>query len=729
MVMDLVTGGELFDAVAKEGKLAEARARLYFQQLVDGIHYCHTRRVYHRDLKPENLLLSGDKQTIKITDFGLSSIKAPDCSTELLHTIMGSPHYIAPEIITSAAAGYDGAKVDVWASGIILFGMLAGYLPFDEPITRDLYHSIVQAHVSFPPHFSYDVIKLLRAMLQKDPKKRPTMDEVKNFTWFKVNYRPACTEDDDPASPSSRSKKLRYKHRKSVDRKSSERKSSERKSSERRSIDRRSVERPRSSRKRDTAPTSVQDTRSISSTSTSSQPKSAPLSSIPPFISTTSNSNQPPRLPPPLSTSDFANRNNPTAMTSAVPTAIDTAGTRDSSTTDSNTLPPSDGSHKTSSTQYGDVSNHSSFSRAAPSTISADLSSKDMTTMCPDYLPSPISGEHFVDSGHLFTYVDTPIATSRGHYPKNGFSRNDNSTSSSSGPRSTCVTFSSTPQISPLPSPSTQQEPYPVPPTLAVANMSIKSPSASDSEQAPFAKMSNIEHAQMFISPVSVASDADFTPSDNPSYPPSRPGSVHDGHNIQENVTRLSVDVLDDDVEVMRQTSGMGPRTETASSFGSEERKPIGIFKPVKSLFQALIPEKATKLGSASSDKAKVNSHALNDDWCIDSGDAFADVETDGASMRWQEPRQSSQHGRFETGSLKFLADLRRRQSLSSDAPPPSFDRSLEKSEVGSKDKDDPNGKTIFSALNTNLALKLSPSQESTRTSHRIEKSGGGDAW
>lgn len=727
MVMDLVTGGELFDAVAKEGKLAEARARLYFQQLVDGIHYCHTRRVYHRDLKPENLLLSGDKQIIKITDFGLSSIKAPDCSTELLHTIMGSPHYIAPEIITSAAAGYDGAKVDVWASGIILFGMLAGYLPFDEPITRDLYHSIVHAHISFPPHFSYDVIKLLRAMLQKDPKRRPTMDEVKNFTWFKVNYRPACTDDDDPASPSSRSKKLRYKHRKSVDRKSSERKSSERRSIDRRSVEhRRSVERPRSSRKRDTAPTSVQDTRSISSTSTSSQPKSVPLSSMPPFIATTSN--HPPRLPPPLSGSDFANHNNPTVMPSTVLTSIDTAGTRDSSTADSNTLAPSDGSNKTFSTQYSGASNGSSFTRAAPSTISADLSSKDMTITCPDYLPSPLSGEHCVDSGHLFTYVDTPIATSRGHYPKNGFSRNDNNTTSSGGPRTTCVTFSSTPQISPLPSPSTQQEPC-VPPTLAVANMSIKSPSASDNEQTPFAKLSKIDHVQMFVSPVSVASDAEFAPTDNPSYPPSRAESVHDAHNIQDNVTRLSADVLDDDEEVMRQASSMGARTATASSFGSEERKPIGIFKPVKSLFQALIPEKATKLGSSSSDKAKANSHALNDDWCIDSGDAFADVETDGTSMRWQEPRQSSQHGRFETGSLKFLADLRRRQSLSSDAPPPSYDKSSEKPEFGSKDKDDHNGKTIFSALNTNLALKLSPSQESARTSHRVEKSGGEDPW
>lgn len=200
MVMDLVTGGELFDAVAAEGRLPEDRTRLYFQQLVDGVDYCHSRRVYHRDLKPENLLLSGDKHTLKITDFGLSSIKAQNASTELLHTIMGSPHYIAPEIITSAAEGYEGSKVDVWAAGIILFGMLAGFLPFDHSNTRDLYRAIVHSPVKYPPHFSYDVIKLLRSMLHKDPSKRPTMAQVKAFAWFKVNYEPAVVPDAKPST-------------------------------------------------------------------------------------------------------------------------------------------------------------------------------------------------------------------------------------------------------------------------------------------------------------------------------------------------------------------------------------------------------------------------------------------------------------------------------------------------------------------------------------------------
>ena len=90
MVMDLVEGGELFDAVAEQGKLSENDARMYFQQLVEGISHCHLRRVYHRDIKPENLLLSQDKKTLKITDFGLSSIKGANSTTELWHTTMGS---------------------------------------------------------------------------------------------------------------------------------------------------------------------------------------------------------------------------------------------------------------------------------------------------------------------------------------------------------------------------------------------------------------------------------------------------------------------------------------------------------------------------------------------------------------------------------------------------------------------------------------------------------------
>jgi serine/threonine protein kinase len=196
LVLDLASGGKLFDAVAEEGRLSEAISRHYFHQLVDGMAYCHRRRVYHRNLKPDNLILSKDKRTLKIADFGLASVKAHNSTTDLLHTQCGTSHYSPPEMITSAKQGYHGDKVDVWASGIILYGMLAGRLPFDEPSVKDLYKAIVTSPVSFPKHFSYDVIKLLRAMLHKNPSKRATMDDVKTYPWFKVDYEQAISIDD-----------------------------------------------------------------------------------------------------------------------------------------------------------------------------------------------------------------------------------------------------------------------------------------------------------------------------------------------------------------------------------------------------------------------------------------------------------------------------------------------------------------------------------------------------
>lgn len=115
--------------------------------------------MYHRDLNPENLFLSDDKQLLKSPDFRLSSIKASNSSCALLHTVMCTPHYIVPEIITSEPVGYDSAKVDAWPSGVILFGMPAGYFPFYEQVTLDLYRAIFPGQVPYPPHFPYDAIK------------------------------------------------------------------------------------------------------------------------------------------------------------------------------------------------------------------------------------------------------------------------------------------------------------------------------------------------------------------------------------------------------------------------------------------------------------------------------------------------------------------------------------------------------------------------------------------
>lgn len=186
IVMELVTGGELFECIEK-GPVSEDLARHYFQQLVDGVDFCHKKGVAHRDLKPENLLLD-ENGDIKITDFGFSSMKGMDVNTGLLYTQCGTPDYCAPEIIGSAQNGYTGAKVDAWSCGIILYALLCGRLPFQEPDTDKLYDLILACQVKYPPFISEGARDLLQNLLVRDPNKRFDLQKVKRHPWFLVDY-------------------------------------------------------------------------------------------------------------------------------------------------------------------------------------------------------------------------------------------------------------------------------------------------------------------------------------------------------------------------------------------------------------------------------------------------------------------------------------------------------------------------------------------------------------
>eukprot|EP00753_Platysulcus_tardus_P013326 PLAT3662.20.p1 GENE.PLAT3662.20~~PLAT3662.20.p1 ORF type:complete len:464 (+),score=217.40 PLAT3662.20:149-1540(+) len=148
LVLELAGGGELFDRIKIDEGTAEDVARGYMQQLLSGIAYCHARGVAHRDLKPENLLLSDDEPPqLKIADFGLAALmqrgsteddeeKMNDNGFRRLTSVVGSPHYVAPEVLRSDDSGYDGTKADIWSAGVILYAMLAGNLPFG----KDLLH-------------------------------------------------------------------------------------------------------------------------------------------------------------------------------------------------------------------------------------------------------------------------------------------------------------------------------------------------------------------------------------------------------------------------------------------------------------------------------------------------------------------------------------------------------------------------------------------------------------
>ncbi|KAF5472532.1 hypothetical protein F2P56_009243 [Juglans regia] len=194
IVLEFVTGGEVFDKIARKGKLKEDEGRKYFQQLINAVDYCHSRGVFHRDLKPENLLLDVNG-VLKVSDFGLSALPQQVRKDGLLHTTCGTPNYVAPEVINNK--GYDGAKADLWSCGVILFVLLAGYLPFAESNLAALYKKIFKADFTCPPWFSSSAKKLIKRILDPCPSTRITIAEVIENEWFKKGYKPPSFEEAD----------------------------------------------------------------------------------------------------------------------------------------------------------------------------------------------------------------------------------------------------------------------------------------------------------------------------------------------------------------------------------------------------------------------------------------------------------------------------------------------------------------------------------------------------
>uniref|UniRef100_A0A803KU45 non-specific serine/threonine protein kinase n=1 Tax=Chenopodium quinoa TaxID=63459 RepID=A0A803KU45_CHEQI len=185
MILQYVHGGELFDKIASRGKLPEKEGRRLFQQLIDGVNYCHDRGVFHRDLKLENILIDG-KGNLKVSDFGLSALPQHFGSDGLLHTTCGSPNYVAPEIL--ANRGYSGATADVWSCGVILYVILTGYLPFDDRNLAVLYQKITRGDVQIPKWLSSGAQKMIKRILDPNPVTRITLAEIKADQWFKQGY-------------------------------------------------------------------------------------------------------------------------------------------------------------------------------------------------------------------------------------------------------------------------------------------------------------------------------------------------------------------------------------------------------------------------------------------------------------------------------------------------------------------------------------------------------------
>lgn len=208
LVMELAAGGELFAKLSRRGRLSESTSRLYFQQLVSTLHYCHQNGVVHRDLKPQNLLLDG-AGNLKVSDFGLSALPEQIKGDGMLYTACGTPAYTAPEVVQRT--GYDGAKADAWSCGVILFVLLVGYVPFDDSNLAIMYKKMYKREICFPDWVSKPARNVIYRLLDPNPSTRMSLEDLMGLSWFKKSLQPCqgnilgCVLSDDDKSDSGTS--------------------------------------------------------------------------------------------------------------------------------------------------------------------------------------------------------------------------------------------------------------------------------------------------------------------------------------------------------------------------------------------------------------------------------------------------------------------------------------------------------------------------------------------
>lgn len=205
ILLELCAGGDLFDKIAPDVGVDEDLAHLYFTQLMAGLTYIHAQGVTHRDIKPENMLLDA-QGNLKIADFGLCSVYRYKGKERALHGTCGSLPYIAPEM---NGRPYHGEPVDVWSSGVVLFAMLVGNTPWDEPTLRSpeyaAYLSGELLHMDPWTRPSADARALLCAMMHPDPARRASLAQIQQHPWFtRANPLLSAGQCSDPVSLAER---------------------------------------------------------------------------------------------------------------------------------------------------------------------------------------------------------------------------------------------------------------------------------------------------------------------------------------------------------------------------------------------------------------------------------------------------------------------------------------------------------------------------------------------
>uniref|UniRef100_A0A674A1G8 Calcium/calmodulin-dependent protein kinase 1Da n=1 Tax=Salmo trutta TaxID=8032 RepID=A0A674A1G8_SALTR len=184
LIMQLVSGGELFDRIVEKGFYTEKDASTLIRQVLDAVDYLHKLGIVHRDLKPENLLYFNpqDESKIMISDFGLSKMEG---SGDVMSTACGTPGYVAPEVL--AQKPYSKA-VDCWSIGVIAYILLCGYPPFYDENDSKLFEQILKADYEFDAPYWDDISDsakdFIGSLMEKDPAKRFTCDQALRHPWI-----------------------------------------------------------------------------------------------------------------------------------------------------------------------------------------------------------------------------------------------------------------------------------------------------------------------------------------------------------------------------------------------------------------------------------------------------------------------------------------------------------------------------------------------------------------
>ena len=214
IAMEYAEGGDLFDKIEADVGVRQDIAHLYFAQLVGGVSFMHSKGVAHRDLKPENILLSQDG-TLKLADFGMATMFEYKGQRKTSSTLCGSPPYIAPEILACgrqdrkapSAARYSPDLADIWSCGVILFVLLVGNTPWDQPSPSswefgEYVRTSGRSTDSLWERIPSEGLSLLRGMMSVDPEKRFGFAQVRQHPWY-TRHNPLLTAEGKISDPIS----------------------------------------------------------------------------------------------------------------------------------------------------------------------------------------------------------------------------------------------------------------------------------------------------------------------------------------------------------------------------------------------------------------------------------------------------------------------------------------------------------------------------------------------